>query len=384
MSKNKEIRMFSRKIFSKIIVALVVSASVSTSFAQVSDGRYVIRNELSGKVLDVEARSHDDGANVLQWDYLGNANQQWDVTNLGNGYYAIRAVHSGKSIDVYEWNANNGAEARQWRWLNGDNQHWAIDGLGDGTYSITSRFAGTSLEVYDFSTENGGDVRLWTYWGGDSQRWRFERVTASGNATGSSCVSTGSVSVSSTIYVTSGTYDGRCQTFNPTSALGDGSQSEGQAPVFRVENGATLKNVIIGNNGADGIHVHNGGTLDNIRWTNVGEDAMTIKSPGRVVMRNVEGYSGSDKFIQVNAESELFVENCIVDGMGKFLRQNGGSTFPLNVTVTNCQISNMNEGIFRSDSPNSRAFIFNSRVRNAGRVCIGTWASCGSAGLMNY
>lgn len=181
-----------------------------------------------------------------------------------------------------------------------------------------------------------------------------------------------------------GTFDGRCRTFNPTSALGDGGQSEGQKPVFRVENGATLKNVIIGDNGADGIHVYNGGTLENILWKDVGEDAMTVKSAGNVTLRNVEGYNGSDKFLQVNAATNLVVSNCVVDNMGKFLRQNGGTDFKISVSVENCDISNMNEGIFRSDSSSSTAHIANSRLHNAGRVCIGKWDSCTSSGLSTF
>ncbi|MBU2985207.1 pectate lyase [Saccharophagus degradans] len=201
---------------------------------------------------------------------------------------------------------------------------------------------------------------------------------------GSSCRSTGSQSVSSTIKVTSGTFDGNCKTYNPTSALGDGSQSESQKPAFRVENGATLKNVILGNNGVDGIHVYNGGTLDNIRWTNVGEDAMTVKSEGNVTVSNIEGYDGSDKFIQVNAVTNLKVSNCIVDKMGKFLRQNGGKTFAMSVTVDNCDISNMGEGVFRSDSPNATARITNSRLKNAGDICIGKWKSCTSSNITSF
>lgn len=203
--------------------------------------------------------------------------------------------------------------------------------------------------------------------------------------TGATCGSGGAtVSVSSTIVVSSGVYDGGCKVFNATSALGDGSQSEGQKPVFRVENGATLKNVVFGNNAADGIHFYNGGTIDNIRWTNVGEDAMTIKSSGTVNVKNISGYAGDDKFIQVNAASTLNVSNCIVDNMGKFLRQNGGTTFKIDVSVTNCQISNMGEGIFRTDSPVSTARITNSRLRNAGSICIGKWASCTNSGITNY
>ncbi|WP_052417594.1 pectate lyase [Cellvibrio mixtus] len=207
----------------------------------------------------------------------------------------------------------------------------------------------------------------------------------SGSITGATCGSGGStVNVSSTIVVSSGIYDGGCKVFNATSALGNGSQSEGQKPVFRVENGATLKNVVLGNNAADGIHFYNGGTIDNIRWTNVGEDAMTIKSSGTVNVKNISGYDGSDKFIQVNAASTLNVSNCVVDSMGKFLRQNGGTTFKITVNVDRCQISNMGEGIFRTDSSASTAKITNSRLRNAGSICIGKWASCTSSGITNY
>lgn len=377
-----------QSFFNKALFLVTIAVFASSSLAQISNGRYVIVNQLSGKALDVIDRSQDDGANIIQWTYLGGTNQQWDVTNLGNGYYSIRAAHSGKSIDVFEWNSNDGAEARQWTWLNGENQHWAIDNIGNNTFAITSRFSAKALEVFEFNTADGGDIRLWTYWGGASQQWRFDPVSSgggnNGSITGATCNSTGSTSVSSTIRVTSGTYDGGCRTFNPTSALGDGGQSEGQQPAFRVENGATLRNVIIGNNGVDGVHVYNGGTLENIRWTNVGEDAMTIKSSGTVNVRNISGYNGEDKFIQVNAASTLNVSNCVVDRMGKFLRQNGGTTFRAVVNVDRCQISNMNEGIFRSDSPNSQARITNSRLRNAGSICIGRWASCTSSGITNY
>jgi pectate lyase C len=209
-------------------------------------------------------------------------------------------------------------------------------------------------------------------------------VVGGGGITGSNCSGSGSVTVTSTIKVTSGTWDGGCKTFNPTSALGDGGQGESQDPAFRVENGATLKNVVIGNNGVDGIHVYNGGNLNNIKWTNVGEDAMTIKSSGTVNVSNISGYNGSDKFFQINAASTLNVSNCIVDTMGKFLRQNGGTTYKIVVTADRCQISNMSEGVFRTDSSTSTARLTNSRLHSAGTLCIGKWASCTSSGITNY
>lgn len=353
------------------------------------DGRYVITNQYSNKVMEVSGASQAAGANVVQYAYNNGAHQQWDVVSLGNGFYSIRAAHSGKSLDVWEWNANDGADARVWDYVGGDNQQWQINSLGDGFYSIISKYSDKAVEVFDFNTSDGGNVALWSYWGGSTQAWRFQAADSSTpNPTptdkGSSCVSTGSVTVNETIRVTSGVYDGGCRTFNPTSALGDGGQSEGQDPVFRLENGATLKNVIIGNNGADGIHVYNGGTVENIRWTNVGEDALTVKSQGNVTVRNIEGYDGYDKFFQINAPTNLTVENCIVDNMGKFLRQNGGTTFTISVTVNNCDISNMKEGVFRTDSSSSTARLTNSRLRNAGELCIGAWRSCTSSGVSSF
>lgn len=190
-------------------------------------------------------------------------------------------------------------------------------------------------------------------------------------ATGASCKSTGSVSVSAEIKIDGGTYDGGCKTFNATSALGDGSQGEAQKPYFRIMNGATLKNVILGKNGADGIHSWYGGTLDNITWTDVGEDAFTLKKAGNVTLKNITTHAGTDKIIQQNDVGTITVTNCIVDGAAKFYRQNGGKTWKAVINASNCTLSNFTEGIFRTDGPNSTASLTNSRIHNTGTACIG-------------
>lgn len=176
-----------------------------------------------------------------------------------------------------------------------------------------------------------------------------------------------------------GTYDGGCKTFNPTSALGDGSQSESQKPAFRIE-GGTLQNAILGNNGVDGVHFHGNGTLKNFRWTNVGEDAFTLKESGTINLSAISGYNGEDKFGQINAAGTVNISNCVVDNMAKFIRQNGGTTFKITVNADRCKISNMKEGVFRSDSSSSVAKLTNSVLSNAGSLCIGKWASCTGSG----
>ncbi|MBO4865983.1 MAG: RICIN domain-containing protein, partial [Ruminococcus sp.] len=40
---------------------------------------YALINKASGKALDVEGKSKNDNANVLQWRYTGGANQLWSI-----------------------------------------------------------------------------------------------------------------------------------------------------------------------------------------------------------------------------------------------------------------------------------------------------------------
>ncbi|WP_185231525.1 pectate lyase [Teredinibacter franksiae] len=284
----------------------------------------------------------------MLWDDLDGLNQQWDITDLGNGYYSIVAAHSGKSMDVYDWCVDPGCEIRQWDYSGGDNQQWLVASVGSGYYKIVSKYSGLALDVWEWNANAGADVGQWTDLGGSSTGY------------GSSCTGGSSTSVTATIRVEDGgTFDGGCNTYTGGGDLGDGSQSESQDPIFRVSPGL-VRNVYIGSNGADGIHSRNGGDVDNVLWSDVGEDAMTIKDPtngASVYANNIEGYDSADKFLQANDDATWTVDNCRVDNAGKFIRQNGGTTFPLHIEVSNCDISNMGEGIFRSDSSNSTARI---------------------------
>jgi hypothetical protein len=294
----------------------------------------------------------------------GSATISWSTPSNANSLEVYQDTDSDPSGRVRIASLSSSATSYTATGLNNGTTYyfWLKYRLSDGTWYSSNAGSGTPNGSSGSSSSSGN----------------------SGSITGATCTSNGSVTVSSTIRVSSGTYDGGCKVFTATSALGDGSQNEGQKPVFIVENGATLKNVILGSNAADGIHFYGSANVENIRWTNVGEDAMTVKESGTINIKGISAYAGSDKFFQVNAASTINISNCIVDSMGKFLRQNGGTTFRVAVSVDSCQISNMGEGIFRTDSSQSTAKITNSRLRNAGDICIGSWASCTSSGITNY
>ena len=62
--------------------------------------------------------------------------------------------------------------------------------------------------------------------------------------------------------------------------IGDGGQSESQDPMFKLANGATLQNVILGSPAGDGVHCEGTCTLRNVWWNDIGEDAATFKGTG--------------------------------------------------------------------------------------------------------
>ncbi|MEV2234943.1 pectate lyase [Streptomyces phaeochromogenes] len=118
----------------------------------------------------------------------------------------------------------------------------------------------------------------------------------------------GSEAVSATIPV-SGTRDGGMKRYYGSGDLAGDGQEEGQDPIFRLADGATLKNVIIGKPGADGIHCQGSCNLQNVWWEDVGEDAATFRG-GNSATYTVYGggaRKAADKVFQHNGGGKLVV-----------------------------------------------------------------------------
>jgi len=133
------------------------------------------------------------------------------------------------------------------------------------------------------------------------------------------------IQVTKTIQVT-GTFDGGGNTYNGSGDLGDGGQAEGQDPLFNLASGATIQNLKLGANEADGIHCAGSCTIKNITWTDVGEDAATFRGTNATV--TVDGgsaTSASDKVFQDNRGSggSVTIKNFKVSSFGKLYRSCG-------------------------------------------------------------
>ena len=296
--------------------------------------------------------------------WSGGTNQEWRFVALSDGYYKIVNRNSGKALDVYAKSTADGGNVVQWADNGGTNQQWSLTDVGGGYYKIVNRNSGKVLDVASMSQADGANVQQWTAWsGGTNQEWQ---LVESGSA-GSGCSAPGpTTTVNTTIPVDAGeVYDGQCKRFiaNPDT-LGDGSQEEGQKPVFRLEAGATLKNVYIGAPAADGVHCYGNCNIENVVWEDVGEDALTLKSEGTVNITGGAAYKAYDKVFQINAAGAINIKNFRADDIGKLVRQLGGSTFKVTMTVDSSDISNAHDSILRTDSTVSTASITNTRYHN--------------------
>lgn len=74
----------------------------SSALAQgkVVEGRYKIINRKTGKSLEVEGHSHDDGHRIQTSSYNNGGHQQWQVMPQDNGTYILVNVDANKSLSL--------------------------------------------------------------------------------------------------------------------------------------------------------------------------------------------------------------------------------------------------------------------------------------------
>ncbi|ADP11394.1 hrp/hrc Type III secretion system-Hrp elicitor/effector region-harpin/effector protein [Erwinia sp. Ejp617] len=177
-----------------------------------------------------------------------------------------------------------------------------------------------------------------------------------GNSVGFTSAGANPTVLHDTIIVKAGQeFDGKGQTFTAGSELGDGGQSESQKPLFMLEDGASLKNVTIGDDGADGIHLYGDAKIDNLHVTNVGEDAITVKpnSAGKkshVDITNSSFEHASDKILQLNADTTLNVDNVKAKDFGTFVRTNGGQQGNWDLNLSHISAEDGKFSFVKSDS----------------------------------
>jgi poly(3-hydroxybutyrate) depolymerase len=118
-----------------------------------------LRNEGSGRCLDVSQASSANGAQTQIWDCHTNANQQFTQNGA-----ALQVM--GKCLDAPP-NAAAGTRVQIWDCHGGANQGWNVNSNG----TISNAQTGLCLDVNGASTANGAAVIVWNCHSGANQRW---------------------------------------------------------------------------------------------------------------------------------------------------------------------------------------------------------------------
>ncbi|KAF9022505.1 polysaccharide lyase family 3 protein [Hymenopellis radicata] len=139
---------------------------------------------------------------------------------------------------------------------------------------------------------------------------------------------TGTVSNSAVIEIAAGeTFDGGWKKYDRGSGACNG-QSEGdwEDAVFYLHEGATLQNVIIGANQAEGVHCTGYCTLNFVWFEDVCEDAISIKNDKAGDYTNIIGggaFHADDKIVQHNGCGTVNIINFYAYDYGKLYRSCG-------------------------------------------------------------
>jgi len=136
-----------------------------------ADGFHVITASHSGKSIDVEGASQNDGARTFQWSTHGGANQQWRMERVNSDVVKIRIGYNNKVLATES--GNNDAKLVQ-RDDNGDiNQKFILHANQEGYYQIVHAASNKAVDVQGNRTDNGAPLLLWDQHGGHNQQFRL-------------------------------------------------------------------------------------------------------------------------------------------------------------------------------------------------------------------
>lgn len=168
-----KLRRFAGPILSMALVATTLLVGSGTASAAPAPMFVTAKARHSGKCLDVSGGSTNNGANLIQWECHGGANQHFLVLPLGGGGALIVARHSGHCLDVSGGSTANGAAIIQWPCHGGLNQQWVRRDTSDGQTRLVARHSGKCVDVAGASNSNGARIIQWPCHNQFNQQWRI-------------------------------------------------------------------------------------------------------------------------------------------------------------------------------------------------------------------
>ncbi len=152
-----------------MIVATLLSGVVVGAPAAHAADTYRLQFAHSSKCLDVPGKSKDNGVQLIQYTCNGGTNQNWYLdyatTRDSINYYRIRNQNSGKCVNVAGNSSADGAHIIQWTCGAYNNEYFAFvanDVVGAPWSWVMAYHSRKVLNVQGASTANSAKVIQWT------------------------------------------------------------------------------------------------------------------------------------------------------------------------------------------------------------------------------
>jgi hypothetical protein len=145
-------------------------------YVAVTAGDYLLRNRLTGQVLEIGGGRTTDGASANQWPSTGSTHQQWNIAALGEGMYRISNKNSNMALQVSNSSTTQGGSVNQGTSRGGKNQAWLFIPVynSPGFYTITNANSGLALEIGGPNTAAGATANQWPYLGWNTYTYQQE------------------------------------------------------------------------------------------------------------------------------------------------------------------------------------------------------------------
>jgi len=152
----------------------VINITWGEDVQPVIDGRYVLVNRSTQRVIEIANGSGQEGSNVKTGRYSSSKDyQQWYVRPVSNriggdfSYFYITSYFTGMSFDVWNWSMESGGNIAMYGVGNGTNQQWVLEYAEDGWFRIRSRHSALYLEEVE------GNVQQEARNNSHNQQWRL-------------------------------------------------------------------------------------------------------------------------------------------------------------------------------------------------------------------
>lgn len=144
-------------------------------------GIYKIKGH-NGLFLDMNGNATANETRVVQWSDEGDeAYQQFNFSEVGNGVYSISSVPSGRVLDIQAGSSANRAELQIYDNYNAKNQQFILVNAGNGYHQLVARHCGKVIEVPDFSTTLGQVIKLYDNNNQTCSYWNIQRYQQNTN-----------------------------------------------------------------------------------------------------------------------------------------------------------------------------------------------------------